>query len=296
MTERHDKTDIIPDIMHCQIPADPLPLVFDSPHSGSIYPADFEYVCSFHDLRRSEDLYVDEFFSGAPDFDACFLKALFPRAYIDVNRSLGDMDPLLLDKSWPGHQSTSPRAHAGIGLIRRLLKADYPIYGDKLSIREVKARIANFYHPYHQKLENIIESLYADYGQVWHVNCHSMPSGGKKRHGRLFHSPLPDFVIGDRDGTSCTRDFSFAIRDFLQGMGYSVALNDPYKGVEIVKRHGRPDMNRHSLQLEINKALYVDEKTIEKTDNFKPLQTDMRNLMKYLSGFVRDQQVPLAAD
>lgn len=273
-----------------------LPLVFDSPHSGRTYPDDFDHICDFKDLRRAEDLYVDELFKTAPDFGACYLEAHFPRSYIDVNRSLDDIDPLLLDESWPGHIVTTPRAHAGIGLIRRLLKSDYPVYDRKLTLDETRHRIQTYYAPYHDKLKSLIDDLHAAYGQVWHVNCHSMPSNGfTSRHGR-FSSPLADFVIGDLDGTSCARDFSFMLKDTLKSMGYKVAMNDPYKGVEILRRHGLPHVNRHSVQIEINKALYIDEQRIEKTGNFENLKSDLGKLIKTVADFVKDQQVPLAAD
>lgn len=277
-------------------PYDPLPLVFDSPHSGRIYPEDFYHICDDLDLRRAEDLYVDEFFNSAPNAGACYLEAHFPRSYIDVNRSLEDIDPLLLEEKWPGHTFTTPRAHAGIGLIRRLLKADYPVYDRKLTLEETRHRIETYYAPYHDKLKAIIDTLHDTYGQIWHINCHSMPSNGYKGRNGQFTSPLADFVIGDLDGTSCAREFSFTIRDCLKSMGYKVAMNDPYKGVEILQRYGLPHLNRHSLQIEINKALYIDEDRLEKTPEYNRLKMDIMKLIHHIADFVRSRQVPLAAD
>lgn len=277
-----------------------LPLVYDSPHSGQDYPKDFDYSCCEFELKKSEDCFVNEFFEDAALYDACYLGALFPRSYIDVNRSLiDDIDTELHEHNAnknPSH-SPSPRARAGIGLIRRLLKADTPIYNKKLCFKEVEHRIENYYIPYHNALQSLIDSLHHNHGQVWHVNCHSMPSGKIQWYNNGYMPRLmPDFVIGDRDGTSCSREFTNLIRNFLDNKGYKVKINDPYKGVEIVKRHGLPHLNRHSVQLEINKALYMDESGYTKSRNFNKLKSDINDLKNHISQFVRNQQIPAAAD
>jgi N-formylglutamate amidohydrolase len=280
----------------------PLPLVFDSPHSGTIYPDDFGYGCDFHDLVQAEDKYVDELFSCAPAFGAAFQKALFPRSYIDVNRAVDDIDLNLLDEDWPFDDiQPSARSDAGIGLIRRLVKPGMPVYNRFLSAEEIAARIERYYKPYHASLEKLLNDAYYNFGQVWHINCHSMPSASAfPKHGVMGlagHKPKPiDFVLGDRDGASCDIDFTHATRKFLESLGYSVSINDPFKGVELVRRYSQPTRGRHSLQIEINKALYMDEETHLKNSDFKALQADIEKLVTFIAGYVSAQLVDLAAD
>ncbi|MEZ5919527.1 MAG: N-formylglutamate amidohydrolase, partial [Alphaproteobacteria bacterium] len=154
-----------------------LPLIFDSPHSGTLYPEDFGYACDFHTLESAEDKYVDDLFASAPAFGAALLCAHFPRSYIDPNRSADDIDPALLAGLWDGALpiAPSPRSDAGIGLIRRLVRPGIPVYDRPLTSAEITARIERYYTPYHEALETLITEAHYNFGQVWHVNCHSMP-------------------------------------------------------------------------------------------------------------------------
>ena len=250
-------------------PATPLPLIFDSPHSGTHYPDDFAYVCAFGDLQRAEDRFVDELFACAPEYGGVLLCAHFPRSYIDVNRGIDDIDPVILAESWPhGEINPSSRSDAGIGLIRRLVRPGMPLYDQPLSVAAISHRIENYYKPYHAALEKLMNEAHYNFGQVWHINCHSMPSASarpKQPIGINGYGGLEtDFVLGDRDGTSCDLDFTHALRDFLRGLGYTVTINDPFKGVELVHRYSAPARGLHSLQIEINKALYMNEDTSEK--------------------------------
>lgn len=278
-----------------------IPVIFDSPHSGRSYPEDFDFACDFDVLKRAEDNYVEEFFSHAPKYGATFLHALFPRTYIDVNRARNDIDPDLLDGEWCKDTILpTTRSHAGIGLIRRLVKPGVPLYNRKLSIKEIDDRISTYYDPYHNLLSEKLEHLHYNFGQVWHINCHSMPSQ-KNRSRSLrgtihFLSEQPDFVLGDRDGTSCHADFTRSIRAFLKDLGYKVAINNPYRGVEIVRRYGAPTTGRHSLQLEINKALYWDEQSHKKTNNFENLQENLDKLIEFITNYAESSLVDLAAD
>lgn len=272
-----------------------LPLVFDSPHSGVNYPEDFDYACDFAALEKAEDKYVDELFSGAPDHGAVFLHADFPRSYIDVNRCAKDIDIDLLEDEWTDEIDTTPRSHAGIGLIRRLVRPGMPLYSRQLKVSEIKHRIEKYYIPYHAALERTIEDLHYNHGQVWHVNCHSMPS----QDGHSFRaSPLKamDFVLGDRDGTTCDLGFTHAVRDFLKGLGYRVSINDPYKGVELVRRYSCPATGRHSLQIEVARNLYMDENTYKKSRNFNELKENIDSLVQYCAAYVQAQSLPMAAD
>lgn len=282
-------------------PAAPLPLIFDSPHSGDIYPADFGYACDFQTLRQAEDHLVDELFAEVPSCGGALLLAHFPRSYIDPNRSETDIDPVLLQEPWPyGDISPTIRSDAGIGLIRRLVKPGIPVYNRTLSAAEIHNRILNYHRPYHKRLQDLIDTAHYNFGQVWHINCHSMPDATAipKTPLGIFdnRSKSVDFCLGDLDGRSCDLHFTRALRDFLQDLGYTVTLNDPFKGVELVRRHASPARGRHSLQLEINKSLYMDEETLEKNGNFEKLQSDIKSLVQFCADYVHANLKDLAAD
>ena len=267
---------------------EPVPVVFDSPHSGAIYPADFAYACPSRLLRQAEDAHVDVLFGAAPEVGATMIAALFPRSYIDVNRGIEDIDQQLLDQPWPGAVSSSDRARVGMGLVRRICRPGLSMYDRKLTVAEIRHRIERYYRPYHNAVADAIADAAARFGAVWHVNCHSMPSsrgprvpvGGWER---------ADFVLGDRDGTTCGADFTDFVARFLRGLGYDVRINEGYKGVEIVRRHGRPHENRHSLQIEVDRSLYMDQKTLEKLPCFDQLHIDLSKLVEAVAGFVREQ-------
>lgn len=278
-------------------PENPLPLIFDSPHSGTRYPRDFYYTCPFAVLEKAEDKYVEELFADAPLYGASLLQAEFPRSYIDVNRAEDDIDHELLEEIWPEESNPSARAHAGIGLIRRLVNPGTPVYNKPLSVEDVKRRIENYYRPYHAALEKLIDDAHYQYGQVIHINCHSMPANMSGINAFLRPTfKLPDFVLGDRNGTTCDIALTNYVRDFLKGLGYSVAVNDPYKGVECVRRYSSPATGRHSLQIEINKSLYMNEETGLKHSGFEALKSNLNLLIGSLADYTQSLQTPIAAD
>jgi N-formylglutamate deformylase len=282
-------------------PQNALPLVFDSPHSGINYPADFNYACDFSDLEQCEDRFVDDLFASAPLHGAAFLCANFPRSYIDVNRSPTDIDPQLMNDPWPhGDIAPSARSDAGIGLIRRLVKPGVPVYDRMLPAREVRARIKNYYEPYHNALQKLIEDSHYDFGQVWHVNCHSMPSSSARPKRALSiagrTAAEADIVLGDRDGTTCAADFTHGLRDFFKNLGYAVTVNDPFKGVELVRRYSNPARGYHSIQIEINMRLYMDETTLRKNKNYEKIKTDIDRMIAFCADYARANLTSLAAD
>lgn len=282
-------------------PKTALPLVYDSPHSGAHYPEDFDYTCDFDDLVYTEDKYVDELFASAPNHGGSFLIANFPRSYIDPNRAIDDVDLKILADEWScGDINPTARSDAGIGLIRRLVKPGMPLYKEPLKSEEVIHRIEKYYKPYHSALEQLIEEAHYNFGQAWHINCHSMPASSatpKQPIGLIGNAAkASDFVLGDRDGKTCDINFTHALRDFLKGLGYTVTLNDPFKGVELVERYSNPARGRHSIQIEINKALYMNEVTHEKSSNFSALKADTDRLIQFCSDYVSSQLVDLAAD
>jgi N-formylglutamate deformylase len=277
----------IPGVLwRCDPEAAEVPLVFDSPHSGSDYPEDFRFCCPFEVLRTTEDAYVDELYRAAPARGATLIAAVFPRSYLDPNRAVVDIDPELLDGAWPAAVESSYKTRAGLGLVRRVAMPGMAIYNRKLSVDEILARVEHYHAPYHRVLDEACDRVFRKFGVVWHVNCHSMPSPAKKLARRGAEGGA-DFILGDRDGTTCAREFTDFVAHTLRGLGYAVRINEIYKGVEIVKRQGRPAENRHSLQIEVNRSLYMDQHSLKKTRGFARLQTDIGRLIGALEGFAR---------
>jgi N-formylglutamate deformylase len=260
---------------------DDIPLVCDSPHSGTLYPEDFQHAVPYSLLRAGEDTHIDELWSAAPDVGATLLKANFPRTYIDPNRTLNDIDQLLIDDIWPDPLEPSEKSRLGFGLIWRQLNATTPIYDRQLSIAEVKHRINQYYLPYHEALNRAIENKVDRFGGVWHLNLHSMPNNAYERLQIKYPPhPLADFVLGDRDGTTCEPEFIEFIEQNLRSMGYSVSRNDPYKGMQLIANIGKPKENRHSLQVELRRPVYMDEITRIPNKNFHVVKNDLSQLLK----------------
>ena len=259
-------------------------LILDSPHSGTTYPEDFNYSCEFFDLEKSEDKYVDEIFIKIENLGVPFLYALFPRTYIDVNRSENDIDPLLHNQEWidePVKAEPTSRSDAGIGLVHRLTRSGHPIYDRFLPKEEILNRISNYYRYYYQTLETLLNNSYDKHSAVYHLDCHSFPNIITQTD-RFNPQNTPDFVLGNRNGNSSSSEFINLIRCFLENKGHNVAVNTPYAGLELVERFSNPVQNRHSVQIEINRKLYMNEETLEKTKNFAKLQSDMTDLVAYL--------------
>ena len=263
-----------------------LPLVLDSPHSGRDFPDDFGAAVSESELREGEDCFVDELFAAGPEMGAPLLAALWPRTYLDPNRHAGDVDLDLIDGSWPGEYRPSGKARVGKALIWRTLEDGRPIYPRKLSAGTVQRRIAAFHSPYHDKLKTLLRNALSRFGRVYHINCHSMRAVAGKQSEDGEGSARADFVLGDRDGTTCDPAFTRFVQGVLVGMGYDVKVNDPYKGVELVRAYSDPKAGRHSLQIEINKRLYLDEGTLQKTAGFAPLQKNLSALLAELRDFI----------
>lgn len=264
----------------------PLPLVLDSPHSGEWYPDDFDHAPPRAIVRQAEDTHVARLWQHAMAQGATMLEARFPRAYIDANRGLTDIDLALLEDGWPAPVAPSRKTEQGIGLVWRLARGGMPMYGRKLSAAEVQARIDNCWRPYHDELQSLLDAQHRAFGGVWHINCHSMPAIGDTLAddpGRL----RADFVLGDRDGTTCEPAFTQLVADTARGLGYTVAINDPYKGVELVRKHGRPAENRHSLQIELKRTLYMDEETLEPNGGYARLERNLARLVGELASYVR---------
>jgi N-formylglutamate amidohydrolase len=208
------------------------------------------------------------------------IAACAPRTYIDLNRHAGDIDLELIEGGrWPGEHVPSGKARLGKALLWRTLDDGRPIYGRRLAVDEVRRRIDRFHCPYHAAVRERIAATHARFGTSWHINCHSMNAVGGVQGEGGAGSPRADFVVGDRDGTTCDAAFTELVRSTLAGMGYDVRVNDPYKGVELVRAYSNPAEGRMSLQLEINKRLYMDEATRTKNANFEKLQRQLLELV-----------------
>ena len=266
-----------------------LPLVCDSPHSGIHYPADFAAAVPLQRLRGGEDTYIDTLWSGIPKAGGTLIGATFPRVYIDPNRMLEDLDPELLDSPWPTPLMPGEKTRLGYGLVWRNIDATTPIYDRKLTVAEVQNRITRYYRPYHAALSAAVESAYERFGAVWHLNLHSMPNNAYERLKIQSPHPLADFVLGDRDGTTCEPGMVDLVERELKGMGYTVARNDPYKGVQLIAQIGRPAERRSSLQIEIRRPLYMDEATKVPNAGFETLQRDLSALSQKVVAYIRSQ-------
>jgi N-formylglutamate amidohydrolase len=256
-----------------------LPLVLDSPHSGIRMPADFGAALADSDLREGEDCFIDQLYLPAAERGIPLLAAQFPRTYLDLNRHAGDIDPDLLDAPWPDALVPSGKARIGKALVWRTLDDGRPIYNRKLGVDELRRRIARFHVPYHAALRGLLDAAHARHGQVFHINCHSMNAvSGAMGEGGAGQRRA-DVVLGDRDGSTCAPAFTAFVRDHLAALGYEVKVNDPFKGVELVRAFANPAAGFHSLQLEVNKRLYMDEATLQKHAGFTRLQADLMGLL-----------------
>lgn len=262
-----------------------VPLIFSSPHSGTVYTSAFVASSRLDPvtLRRSEDSFVDELFAGASAAGAPLLKALFPRAYLDVNREPWELDPAMFDGPLPEFvNSRSPRVGGGLGTVARVVANGADIYRAKLSFPEARRRVETLYVPYHAALEDLVTRAVARFGRAALIDCHSMPSVG----GPMDRDPgkrRADFVLGDCHGQACAPALIEAAEAHLKRAGFAVTRNDPYAGGHITRHYGKPRTGRHALQIEVNRALYMDELRIAKTAGFAPLRAAMDALVAALA-------------
>ena len=262
-------------------------LVLDSPHSGTFYPDDFRSSCDRATLRRAEDTHVEKLYAFAPALGAAWTEALFPRSYLDANRDTLELDTELLDGPWPHPVATDPlvlsKVRLGKGLIWKYTDDGVPVYDRLLPVAEVEARIERCWKPYHAAVAAAIDAAHARHGHSIHINCHSMPAVAGSHATDFPGLAHADFVIGDRDGTTAAPSLSLQLCEFLRGRGYSVAYNHPYKGVELVRRHGRPAEGRHSIQVVINRRLYMDETSFAILQpGFDRLRADLEAMARML--------------
>lgn len=266
-----------------------LPIVVASPHSGRDYSEDFLAASQLSalDLRRSEDSFVDELFLGAVELGAPLLRALFPRAYVDPNREPYELDPAMFEGRLPDYvNARSPRVAAGLGTIARVVANGAEIYREKLTFAEALRRIERHYWPYHAALKQLVEETRAAFGCCILLDCHSMPSSNDVNpdsDGKRPRGPKAlDFVLGNCHGGACAPVVTDSAAACLERLGYSVGRNVPYSGGFVTRHYGRPDAGLHSLQIEINRALYMDEEEIARKPELRLLAEQMNEVVRAL--------------
>jgi N-formylglutamate amidohydrolase len=269
-------------------------VIFSSPHSGRDYALPFRKasVLEAEGLRSSEDAFVDELFAAAPDLGAPLLAARAPRAYIDLNRAPDELDPALIEGV--ARAPYNPRVSSGLGVVPRVVANGRAIYQGKLPLAEAEARITQYWHPYHAMLRTLIDESLAAFGEAVLIDCHSMPHEAIEAHVRPG-SPRPDVVLGDRFGAAAGRDVVDRIEAAFVGAGLRVARNAPFAGAYITQAYGRPSRECHAVQIEIDRALYMDEARIERRADFGAF----RNVMTGIIATVIQSstgQMPLAAE
>jgi N-formylglutamate amidohydrolase len=262
------------------------PLVFSSPHSGNVYPRRFLESARLNEavLRRSEDAFVDALFGGVTALGAPLIKARFPRAYLDLNREPYELDPRMFEGPLPAFANTrSLRVAGGLGTIARVAGQAQEIYARRVPVGEAIERIEKLYKPYHACLRGLIDRALQIFGIAVLVDCHSMPSGslcqGQASQPKLAEvPPKPNFVVGDRFGASCAPDLVEAVEDELRRRGYDVQRNKPYAGGFITEHYGNPAGECHAMQIEVSRALYMDERTVSRGDRFADVAADLAKI------------------
>ena len=258
------------------------PIIFNSPHSGSVYPHEF-LIASRIDLgalRRSEDSFMDELIAGLTDRGFPVVRVNFPRSYVDVNREPYELDPRMFSGRLPSFANTrSMRVAGGLGTIPRVVGDGQEIYRERLSVEDALGRIETLYKPYHRALRQLINKAHQAFGTVVVVDCHSMPSVGVSRD----EPRRPDMVIGDRYGTSCASLLPDMVEETMSRLGYSVGRNKPYAGGFITEHYGNPASGLHAVQLELNRAIYMDERRRERGPRFAQVAADFADLAEALA-------------
>jgi N-formylglutamate amidohydrolase len=270
------------------------PVVFNSPHSGSIYPRAFLTASRLDTttLRRSEDSFVDELALGVVGRGYPLMRAHFPRCYVDVNREPYELDPRMFEGRLPSFANTrSMRVAGGLGTVARVVGDAQEIYGQRIPVDDAIRRIEGLYKPYHRALRRLFTRVHRDFGAAVLIDCHSMPSTAGSKDER----PRADVVLGDRYGTSCVTVVAETIESTLRGQGYTVSRNKPYAGGFITEHYGNPAAGLHAIQLEINRALYMDERRFERSPSFAGVAADLEMLADVLGALPIEELHPYRA-
>jgi N-formylglutamate deformylase len=270
------------------------PVVFNSPHSGRIYPRAFLTASRLDlpTLRRSEDSFVDELALGVVERGYPLMRAHFPRCYVDVNREPYELDPRMFEGRLPSFANTrSMRVAGGLGTVARVVGDAQEIYDQRISVDDALRRIETLYKPYHRALRRLFTRVHREFGAAVLIDCHSMPSSTGPKDDR----PRADVVLGDRYGTSCVGAVSETTEATLRQLGYSVSRNKPYAGGFITEHYGNPAAGLHAVQVEFNRALYMDERRFERSASFSRLLADMATLAERLGAIPLEELRPYRA-
>lgn len=263
-------------------------VVFASPHSGSIYPAGLleRSNLSAHQLRRNEDIFIDHLFHSSVAAGAPFIRALFPRVIVDVNRAEDELPTQWAEQIGQAEYSQpTARAAAGLGVVPTYLSETLPIYTRPPEIEEVRNRLSRLYHPYHAALRDLIQDSIARFGRTLLVDCHSMPGFAP------MGSRRPDIILGDRFGTSCHSDTLSLFRDLFTRAGYSVGINYPYAGGHTTSHYGKPDQGIEAIQIEVNRDLYVNPVTLSPKSGYVQLTENLRIITQEIVAFATPQDL-----
>lgn len=271
------------------------PVVFSSPHSGRAYPAAFLAATALDGraIRSSEDAFVDELFASAPARGAPLIAAEMPRAYLDLNRARDELDPAVIEGvTRPPH---NPRVSSGLGVIPRVVSQGRPIYRGKIALAEAEARLARHWHPYHDALHLLMQESHLAFGMAVLIDCHSMPHEAIESHSRPGQ-PRPEIVLGDRFGASAGREVVEQVESAFRAAGLRVARNAPFAGAYIAQTYGRPSRRQHAIQIEIDRALYMDESRIEKRADFAAFQQVISGVVATIADSFGADGAALAAE
>jgi len=270
------------------------PVVFNSPHSGRIYPRAFLTAAKLDlsTLRRSEDSFVDELIAGVVPRGHPLMQVYFPRCYVDVNREPYELDPRMFEGRLPSFANTrSMRVAGGLGTVARVVGDAQEIYNQRIPIDDALRRIEGLYKPYHRALRRLLTRVHRDFGTAVLVDFHSMPSNIGAKDDR----PRADIVIGDRYGTSCVPIVSEVADEVFRELGYAVSRNKPYAGGFITEHYGNPAAGLHSIQIEVNRALYMDERRFERSPSFAGVAADLETLAERLGALPIQELHPYRA-
>jgi len=292
MSDVRDELDPPFEVIEPAVPQGPV--LFNSPHSGSTYPRAFlaNSRLDMATLRRSEDTFVDDLFAGVVAQGYPLMRAHFPRCYVDVNREPYELDPRMFEGRLPSFANTrSMRVAGGLGTVARVVGDAQEIYDRRIPVDDALARIESLYKPYHRALRRLFTALHRDFDAAVLVDCHSMPSNAGIREERA----RPEFVIGDRYGTACVDVVADVTEQTLRGLGYTVSRNKPYAGGFITEHYGNPAAGLHAIQLEVNRALYMDERRYVRSSGFARVAADMQTLARRIGDIPLDALRPYRA-
>lgn len=270
------------------------PVIFNSPHSGSNYRPELLQMSrlSACGLRKSEDCHVDELFMGCLDHGVPLVRALCPRAWIDLNREPYEFDPRLFEDDLPGYMNTSsPRVAGGLGTIPRIVAEGEEIYRGKLKLADALQRVESVYRPYHRMLQALVDESLAKTGMSLLIDCHSMPSTAT--HTAKMQRSDCSIVLGDRFGAACPPEITNFVEQLFQSEGLSVVRNTPYAGGFITHHYGTPRIGSYALQIEINRSIYMNETSFEPNAGFVPLRATLNRIICKLVEAVREFAAPL---